>query len=416
MIHLSNLRLEEKKGWTYLICDCKVPFAQEEELWYAVPDEYRHILSDEVYDAFLVTMLYPAMFYKEDIVIEGCVTEKLYRNIMTYVQALLKDFSLELTSVDVKINGFSTITKTDDLVGTGFSGGVDSFTTFYDHFENETNPAYRINTLFFANTGSHGDYYDESTLKRFNNRYKLLKRFPEEKGLPYIKLNSNVFAYHREDWHLKNGSLRRISAIIVCQKVLVKYYVSSTYGYREMMFNGPNEYNHSLEEYADPYLLPLLSPEGLDIIPDGSQYTRVQKTQRIANYPAAQKYLNVCVNHSDDDGDAKNCSSCSKCLRTLMTLESMDALDSFSSVFDFSVYKNHSFAYKCRQRIDYHHNAFAKGNIDFAIVNHKPVPSRFVASLVLLPTVVKGALKKLLGEKTARRLKRMVMKQDYFRH
>ena len=40
------------------------------------------------------------MFYKEDIVIEGCVTEKLYRNIMTYVQALLKDFSpiLRLTA------------------------------------------------------------------------------------------------------------------------------------------------------------------------------------------------------------------------------------------------------------------------------------------------------------------------------
>lgn len=405
MIQLSNLRLEDKNGWTYLICDCKAPFAKEEELWYAVPDEYKHILSDEVYDAFLVTMLYPAMFYKEDIVIEGCVTEKLYRNIMTYVQALLKDFSPDLTSVDVRINGFSTITKTDYLVGTGFSGGVDSFTTFYDHFENETNPAYRINVFFFANTGQHGNYYDESTLKRFDNRYRLLKRFPEEKGLPYIKLNSNVFAYYREDWHLKNGSLRRVSAVIVCQKVLAKYYVSSTYGYKEMMFYGPNTYNHALEDYADPYLLPLLSPEGLDIIPDGSQYTRVQKTQRIADYPATRKYLNVCIRHSDNDGDAKNCSSCDKCLRTLMTLESMDALDRFAGVFDLSVYKKHSFAYKCLQRVEYHHDAFAKENVDFAVFNHKPVPPRFFAYLVCMPTLAKRAAKKLLGEKTVRRLK-----------
>lgn len=397
MIQLSNLRLEDKNGWTYLICDCKAPFAKEEELWYAVPDEYKHILSDEVYDAFLVTMLYPAMFYKEDIVIEGCVSEKLYRNIMMYVQALLKDFSPDLTSVDVRINGFSTITKTDYLVGTGFSGGVDSFTTFYDHFENETNPAYRINVFFFANTGQHGNYYDESTLKRFDNRYRLLKRFPEEKGLPYIKLNSNVFAYYREDWHLKNGSLRRVSAVIVCQKVLAKYYVSSTYGYKEMMFYGPNTYNHALEDYADPYLLPLLSPEGLDIIPDGSQYTRVQKTQRIADYPATRKYLNVCIRHSDNDGDAKNCSSCDKCLRTLMTLESMDALDRFAGVFDLSVYKKHSFAYKCLQRVEYHHDAFAKENVDFAVFNHKPVPPPLFRVLGVYADFGEESRKKTVG-------------------
>ena len=88
-----------------------------------------------------------------------------------------------------------------------------------------------------------------------------------------------------------------------------------------------------------------------------------------------------------------------------MTLESMDALDRFAGVFDLSVYKKHSFAYKCLQRVEYHHDAFAKENVDFAVFNHKPVPPRFFAYLVCMPTLAKRAAKKLLGEKTVRRLK-----------
>lgn len=414
MITLSNLRLEERGDWAYLVCDCATPFAKEKELWYAVPIEYEDILTGNVYDAFLVTMLYPAMYYKEDIVIEGCLTEKLYRNVMLYVQALLKDFSPELSSVDIKIKGFGSVEKREHWVGTGFSGGVDSFSTFYDHYERETNAKHKINVLFFANTGSHGDFYNEATHKRFLARYALLKAFPEEKHIPYILVDSNVFAFHKESWHLKNGTLRRISAILVCQKVLSKYYVSSPCSYREMMYYGRQMYNRSLEEYSDPYLLPLLSPEGLDIIPDGFQYTRSGKTKVIAHYEAAQRFLNVCVNSSDSYVSAKNCSRCDKCMRTLMALESMDAMEYFSGVFNLKVYQKNAFRYKCRQQLFYNRDPFAKDNVDFARLNHKRILPYWLAVIVCLPDLLlrtgyKWSLA-LLGKEKTKQIKQIIKK------
>lgn len=414
MIVLSNLRLEERGDWACLVCDCKASFAREKELWYAVPKKYKFILAENVYDAFLVTMLYPAMYYKEDIVIEGYLTEKLYRNIMLYVQALLKDFSGELSSVEIKIKGFDVVEKSTRWVGTGFSGGVDSFSTFYDHYERETNEEYKINVLFFANTGSHGDFYNEATYKRFLARYELLKAFPEEKHIPYILVDSNVFAFHKESWHLKNGTLRRISAILACQKGMSKYYVSSPCSYQEMMFYGRQMYNRSLEEYSDPYLLPLLSPEGLDIIPDGFQYTRSGKTEIIAQYAAAQEYLNVCVNSSDSYVSAKNCSRCDKCLRTLMTLESMDALEQFSRTFDLNVYRKNALGYKSRQGLLYNKDLFAKDNVDFARLNHKSVPPYWIATMVYLPGLLLRAGYKcsvaLLGKERTNKIKRIIKK------
>ena len=213
---------------------------------------------------------------------------------------------------------------------------------------------------------------------------------------------------------MKNGTLRRISAILVCQKVLSKYYVSSPCSYREMMYYGRQMYNRSLEEYSDPYLLPLLSPEGLDIIPDGFQYTRSGKTKVIAHYEAAQRFLNVCVNSSDSYVSAKNCSRCDKCMRTLMALESMDAMEYFSGVFNLKVYQKNAFRYKCRQQLFYNRDPFAKDNVDFARLNHKRIPPYWLAVIVCLPDLLlrtgyKWSLA-LLGKEKTKQIKQIIKK------
>lgn len=66
--------------------------------------------------------------------------------------------------------------------------------------------------------------------------------------------------------------------------------------------------------FYDVYVNTLLSTECTEIIDDGNQYSRTQKTELIADYPPAHQYLNVCVDHADDYLSAQNCSICSKCL------------------------------------------------------------------------------------------------------
>lgn len=90
--------------------------------------------------------------------------------------------------------------------------------------------------------------------------------------------------------------------------------------------------------YTDPVTLPLLSTEGLDVFSVGSEYTRVEKTLRVAGLADASKILDVCVNDKNPSGYT-NCSTCYKCLRTLATLDIAGRLSDFSDSFDFDVYR-----------------------------------------------------------------------------
>lgn len=78
-----------------------------------------------------------------------------------------------------------------------------------------------------------------------------------------------------------------------------------------------------------------MSTETCDLLEDGSQYDRSQKTARIADYPPVAKYLNVCGNYDTLD---TNCSTCDKCCRTMLTLELLGKLEKFDNIFDLNKY------------------------------------------------------------------------------
>lgn len=164
----------------------------------------------------------------------------------------------------------------------------------------------------------------------------------------------------------------------------------------------------SMSVMSDPIIMPLLSPAGLEIICDGAQHSRTEKTKNIAELPLVQKYLNVCVNSSDSHVSATNCSICSKCLRTMMALDSLCILDKFNRVFDLSKWKKFSFKYKCEQIVLYDKNVFAQDNVDFARRNGKYLPNRLIAHIVVeyykilsLPRRVLGRIKRMIhGNKT----------------
>ena len=73
MIRLSNLRLEHDVPFEYgksqsrIICDLEADFTDVKSFWFSVDTEFGCWLTADVYDSFLVAMLYPAMYYGEDI-------------------------------------------------------------------------------------------------------------------------------------------------------------------------------------------------------------------------------------------------------------------------------------------------------------------------------------------------------------
>ena len=54
---LSNLRIERKEGYSYLICDMNAKFTTVNSIWFSVPTIFEKYLTDDVYDAFMVATI-----------------------------------------------------------------------------------------------------------------------------------------------------------------------------------------------------------------------------------------------------------------------------------------------------------------------------------------------------------------------
>lgn len=379
MIRLSNIRKISERDEVKVLCDISSNYHGEGVLDFSVNSDFGDWLTDDVYDAFLVASIYPAMYYHENIEVEGKVSKKLYHNITNYVQAIVRDFAPATHKlVEIKIDGFADAAKNATLhIGTGFSGGVDSFSTMMDRFVSIDDPDYKVDTLFFFHLGQYGNISDPISWERANNRFQITKDFACKIGVKAVMLNTNLFDFYKPDWEYRAGVLNRIAAVLIFQRALKRYYISNAYTYGEMIDLAHDRV--FLEEFSDPYIMPLLSPNGVEIVCDGGQYRRTEKTERIKDYELAQIKLNVCVNSGTGSSEAVNCCICDKCKRTMMALDSIDSLEKFSAVFDVKKYREQEFEYKCWQIWAYHTNGFARDNVDFAREHGKKLPSKLVA-------------------------------------
>ena len=313
-----------------------------ESCFYSVPDEYAGFADTESSNCFLVGMLYPAMRYGEDIHVEGTVSARLLYNLNEYLVPLMSICDNRLKKISITADATCDVACTHaKAVGTGFSGGIDSFATIYEHFARPTPAGFKLTHLFFFNVGAHGIPKKEGDLElishQFRARYKKLKPFADEESLPFVTVDSNVHKFH--PWgHLEVATFATISAVMFLQRGVRRYYLASSgHTYKQIWrFLGEDGRPDAIGR-MNMMLLPWLSTESLDLVDDGNLYDRSRKTELIADYAPATKYLNVCYGHDTLD---TNCSVCSKCSRTLLTLEILGKIDAFSGVFDIPKYRN----------------------------------------------------------------------------
>lgn len=337
---IRQAQVAQAGGWLVLRAQVSSQ-GKETECFYSVPERFADFADTASSNCFLVGLLYPAMRAGEDIHVEGTVSARLLYNLNEYLIPFMAMCDSRLKAIKVAADA------TDDqgcgaarAVGTGFSGGIDSFTTIREHFERPTPEGFRLTHLFFFNVGAHGIPKDETERlaieRKFQARYEKLKSFPAEVGLPFVPVNSNIHQFH--PWgHLEVATLATASAALFLQRGIRRYYLASAgHPYFHLwhylgMRRRPDDI-----AYLNPHLLPWLSTESLDFVDDGTFLDRSQKTVLIADYEPATRYLNVCGNHDTLD---TNCSICPKCCRTLLTLELIGKADAFRSVFDVGKYR-----------------------------------------------------------------------------
>lgn len=310
--------------------------SRSHSLWYRVDEEYADFVSERL-DAALVGLLIPAMQAGKDIYLDGVVSERLYYNVSRPLQSVLQEIIPSLETIEIFPNAVEEAPDGADGVATGFSGGIDSFSVLADHhYANDVPSGFRLTHLLFNNVGSHGDGGEELFRKRLSRIQAVIDRT----GLPLIVVNSNLHNFYGEFSYQQVHTLCNASVPLLLARGLDFFMYGSTYAY-ENVFVGPK-----LDiAYADPIILSMLSTKETNILSVGSEYTRVEKTLKVAGIEDSKNSLSVCVS---TENPGENCSECRKCCRTLLTLEIAGLERTYDEDFDFEKYQDRRARYIAR--------------------------------------------------------------------
>ena len=313
-------------------------------VWFMVEKEYGQYLCYERSDAFVIGLLNYAMRTNQDIVCNVPMTDEIHYNITkVLIPTLFKYGYGKLHSINIIAELEPAIGG--DEVGTGCSCGIDSFSSIYNHYKTNYSNL-DITYLTLNNVGAFNECYKEyGSDKVREERYAKVDKVAHELHLPIIKTNSN-FADVFEQIHGQTHTYSSCFAIYCLQKLWCKYYYASS---------GIDYSGFDLSD-ADPAHYELLSLQcfstsKLRIFSEGGEKTRIDKTNDILNFLAANNHLHVCLSKP------YNCGICTKCKRTLLSLDALNGLENFKAVFDINYYNTHKkkyYQYLIEEHV--HHN------------------------------------------------------------
>lgn len=130
----------------------------------------------------------------------------------------------------------------------------------------------------------------------------------------------------------RHGDLIVTSSFIhALRKLFGVYYWASAYEAGILDFKKFDETTHSA--YIDPFIIPLVSVKSLKFYHSGSEVSRVQKVDFIADHELVQKSITPCGSET-----GKNCGRCVKCYRTMAELNALGKLEKFRESFPVDDY------------------------------------------------------------------------------
>ena len=384
MIEFSNFRKEYDGNSVKVVCDTSMFGVSEvlpaSNLWISTDISNESFLNEHICDGYLVAGMAFGMYYALDVRIQGKVSKKLYYNSVNYVQQIMINHDPGLHRINIFVDGFLTdddFNKDRDVIGAPCSFGVDNLSTLYDRWLNEDDEEYKINRVFSFNCGTNGPWEDDNTSKLYSDRKKLWEKGFGELGLDIVHIDTNIHQYLHSKMFAYNDAmyLSRYFCILNMQSGVKRYYLPSEFSYWDLMNYGelpfrPNVRGEKLTSYGweEPFLVPLLETEHMNLVLDGAQYQRTEKTERIADWNFSYKYLNVCTPRNQLEGDfSRNCSMCIKCTYTMFCLDVMGKLDLYKDVFDLKKYYANRFRNICEMVSKKNDDVLIRDVIDYAI-------------------------------------------------
>ena len=326
-------------------------------LWYCVDIRYTDYLCYERSDAFIVGLIYFAMVAGIDISSNVPMTKSLYDNITTVLIPTMCNSETGYSAINIKCECLPELEPTASFVGTGASGGVDSFTEIQLGTRADIDNKSKLTHLCYFNVGAlnFSAYLKPYTLDSWNNgandefakRSDIAQEIADDYNLDVVCVNSNISDLYQGAF-LYSVTYRTCSAVFATKKMWSKYYYASA-GYSHDLSPSPATDSARF----DNFILPNLCTENLTFASNGSSLSRLEKTKLLTNNVSAQKLLNVCSN------EVFNCGKCDKCIRTMLALDVLGVLDNFSHAFRHqSMYNKKKWKYWGRVRFSDRGNDF----------------------------------------------------------
>lgn len=360
-------------------------------LFFEVEKKWGEYLTCDRSDAFVLALLELAMEKKCDIKYQAPLSETLKYQLEQYLITVCSRKVKGLSSIKLIGEATGEVPKSLGVVGTGFSGGVDSFYSVLAHLDIEYPSKTVTHVLLAVNGAAATGMLEELDQKWFKEMKCKLEFAAKGLGVELICVNSNISLLNHYKKMLKGGDLIVTSSFVYAlRKLFGTYYWASSYEADMLKFSGENPC--LMESFA----VPLMSVEGLRFYHSGCEMNRVEKVAYIADNPIVQKSLTVC-------GETENCGYCEKCIRTMTELYSLNKLEKFDAVFNVEEYKR-NLSSKIARLLAMNHTPFITDILTSMKRNNIPVPiaSYFKKIFIFMPYYF--LKKKLRNNKTFMKL------------
>lgn len=330
--YISSHTDNDGKEYTRLSADIewiKGSKVKKDNLYYEVETCWGKYFVTELCDNFVLSLLEVSMEKGYSIHHDAPMSEDLRYNLERY---LIPIFSQKFSMLNpINIEGPISTEKVDSerAVGTGFSGGVDSFYTVLTHMKNDPGSK-KLSHLVLAVNGGAMTGFDESIDHEwFNQEMERFAPIAEKLNLNLVGIRSNVTKLNEGKTFSKGGDAMVTLAFIHSLRRLFGTYMWASAWPVEILKFDPED-GGSFEQF----LVPLLSVDGLRVYLAGYETTRMGKEKFIADFPIVQNNLTVC-------GMPHNCGRCFKCLRTMSELYSIGKLEKFKNSFPVDDFLSH---------------------------------------------------------------------------
>jgi hypothetical protein len=287
-----------------------------DELWFAIPQQYETYLTERS-DAFIAGLVQTAMALGEDVEVRGAVSPRLMYGLDEFQRIFHTWFPQQLQKINIRADELSPAPVGEGVVGSTFSGGIDSTYTLWDNLpENQPLEEYHISHCLFLQG------YDISLVHNedFVLAQTQLSQAIQPLGLKLVTCRTNVHSFIEglQKWDYAHGP-PLMAAGVLMNGLFKRFYVPASFTYNALVPWGSSVVSDRL-----------FSTETLEIISHGTAPSKPEKLEAFAGWAPAHKWLRVCTDAWKRKG-VQNCSRCYKCVRTRISLDIIGALEDFST-------------------------------------------------------------------------------------